>query len=128
MPVEIFCCYARKDQELLLELKIHLIPLERQGLITIWADTDIGAGMTSPPERRASMAEKVFRPPSASMDIGTVTINPEQISGQGGPAFPQLSVPLNISLGSAEPQMQHKVGTGIYIPTPDDPIQDYTLR
>jgi tetratricopeptide (TPR) repeat protein len=45
MLVEIFCCYARKDQSLLNELKIHLIPLKRQGLITIWADTDIDAGI-----------------------------------------------------------------------------------
>jgi tetratricopeptide (TPR) repeat protein len=43
--VEIFCCYARKDQSLLNELQIHLIPLKRQGLITIWADTDIDAGI-----------------------------------------------------------------------------------
>src|SRR5438067_12626282 len=44
MPVEIFCCYARKDQELLQILKAHLMPLQRQGLITIWSDTDINAG------------------------------------------------------------------------------------
>jgi TIR domain-containing protein len=44
-PVEIFCCYARKDQQLLNELKAHLMPLQRQGLITLWADTDINAGM-----------------------------------------------------------------------------------
>ena len=43
--VEIFCCYARKDQSLLNELQIHLIPLKRLGLITIWADTDIEAGI-----------------------------------------------------------------------------------
>src|SRR5713101_1817547 len=43
-PVEIFCCYARKDQPLLNELKAHLMPLQRQGLVTIWADTDIDAG------------------------------------------------------------------------------------
>jgi tetratricopeptide (TPR) repeat protein len=43
--VEIFCCYARKDHSLLNELKIHLIPLKRQGLITLWADTDIDAGI-----------------------------------------------------------------------------------
>src|SRR5258706_2353657 len=43
--VEIFCCYADKDQSLLNELQIHLIPLKRLGLITIWADTDIDAGI-----------------------------------------------------------------------------------
>src|SRR6266704_6936151 len=45
MSIEIFCCYARKDQTLLNELKAHLMPLQRQGLINIWADTDIGAGI-----------------------------------------------------------------------------------
>jgi TIR domain len=43
-PVEIFCCYSRKDQPLLNELKAHLMPLQRQGLVKIWADTDISAG------------------------------------------------------------------------------------
>ena len=43
--VEIFCCYARKDHSLLNELQIHLIPLKRLGLITLWADTDIDAGI-----------------------------------------------------------------------------------
>jgi len=44
MPVKIFFCYARKDQALLNQLKAHLIPLQRLGLITIWADTNIEAG------------------------------------------------------------------------------------
>src|SRR5689334_22547581 len=42
--VEIFCCYAREDQQLLNDLKDHLMPLQRQGLIKLWADTDISAG------------------------------------------------------------------------------------
>src|SRR6266568_383756 len=42
--IEIFCCYAREDQELLQRLKKHLMPLQRQGLITIWSDTNINAG------------------------------------------------------------------------------------
>jgi HEAT repeat protein len=42
--IEVFCCYARKDQSLLLELKAHLMPLQRKGLTTLWADTDINAG------------------------------------------------------------------------------------
>ena len=45
MSIEIFCCYAHKDQTLLKELKAHLMPLQRRGLINIWADTDIGAGI-----------------------------------------------------------------------------------
>ena len=44
MPVEIFCCYARKDQALLNDLKTHLIPLQRQNLIRVWNDTDITPG------------------------------------------------------------------------------------
>jgi tetratricopeptide (TPR) repeat protein len=43
-PVEIFCCYSRKDQQLLLDLRTHLMPLQRQGYIKLWADTDISAG------------------------------------------------------------------------------------
>jgi tetratricopeptide (TPR) repeat protein len=42
--IEIFCCYARKDQPLMQSLKTHLMPLQRQGLISIWSDTDINAG------------------------------------------------------------------------------------
>lgn len=48
MPVsslEIFCCYARKDQSLLNELKIYLNPLQRYGLIKVWTDTDISPGV-----------------------------------------------------------------------------------
>src|SRR5947209_19761168 len=43
-PVEIFCCYAHKDRKLLNKLKTYLIPLQRQGSITIWNDTDISPG------------------------------------------------------------------------------------
>lgn len=44
MPVEVFCCYARKDQEFLQNLIAHLMPLQREGFITIWSDIDINAG------------------------------------------------------------------------------------
>jgi len=44
MSIEIFCCYAREDQRLLKQLKKRLLPFQRQGLITLWADTDINAG------------------------------------------------------------------------------------
>ena len=43
--IEVFCCYARKDQPLLLNLKVHLTPLVREGLITLWADVNIDAGI-----------------------------------------------------------------------------------
>src|SRR6266851_7077963 len=45
MPVEVFCCYARKDRAFLEDLKIHLRSLERQNLISLWSDTDISAGV-----------------------------------------------------------------------------------
>ena len=44
MPVKIFCCYAHQDEALLEKLKIHLKPLQRQGLIDVWHDRDIWAG------------------------------------------------------------------------------------
>lgn len=42
--IKVFCCYARKDKVLLDELKIHLIPLQRRGFITLWSDMDISPG------------------------------------------------------------------------------------
>ena len=57
-----------------------------------------------------------------------MTINPEWISGQGGPAFPQPSVPLTISMQSAELEAQRRMGLGQYYPTAEDAIQDYTLH
>ncbi len=44
MPVNIFFCYAHEDEALLNQLKAHLKPLQRQGLIDVWYDRDIGAG------------------------------------------------------------------------------------
>jgi TIR domain len=44
-PLEVFCCYAREDQAMLEHLKKHLAPLQRQGQITIWSDTNIDAGV-----------------------------------------------------------------------------------
>ena len=43
-PIKIFCCYAHKDQELLIRLKTHLMPLYLRGLIDITSDIDIGPG------------------------------------------------------------------------------------
>lgn len=42
--IGIFCCYARMDQMLLSQLKVHLMAMQRQRLITVWSDTDIDAG------------------------------------------------------------------------------------
>src|SRR5260370_27367770 len=43
--IEIVCFYAREDQRQLQELRKHLVPLQREELVTLWADTDINAGM-----------------------------------------------------------------------------------
>lgn len=43
-PIEIFCCYAREDRELLLLCRKHLNVLERRDLITVWSDVDINGG------------------------------------------------------------------------------------
>lgn len=45
MPVKIFCCYAREDESLLDKLKKHLVPLKWQGLIDVWYDRRISAGL-----------------------------------------------------------------------------------
>src|SRR5438105_9554371 len=42
--VEVFICYAHKDESLMRELVSHLEPLEQQGLITIWYDRMIPGG------------------------------------------------------------------------------------
>ncbi len=42
--MEVFCCYARKDQSLLKKLIVHLMPLQRQGLISVWNDMNISPG------------------------------------------------------------------------------------
>jgi len=42
--IEVFCCYARRDQLWLLELRAHLAPLQREGLITLWDDMNINPG------------------------------------------------------------------------------------
>ena len=45
MPIKVFFSYAHEDEALLNKLKTHLRPLQRQGLIDIWDDRDISAGM-----------------------------------------------------------------------------------
>ena len=42
--IEIFCCYAREDQDLMKKLRTHLMPLQRRSLIKLWSDIDINAG------------------------------------------------------------------------------------
>jgi uncharacterized protein YegL len=42
--VDIFFCYARKDQEILKDLKMYLMPLQRLDFIDVWHDADISPG------------------------------------------------------------------------------------
>ena len=44
ITVEIFISYSQEDREYMEELKKHLRLFERQGLVCIWADTDIQCG------------------------------------------------------------------------------------
>ena len=44
IPLEVFCCYAREDQEMLEHLKKHLVLLQRSGQITVRSDTNLSAG------------------------------------------------------------------------------------
>jgi TIR domain len=43
--LKIFFCYAHEDETLLDQLKRHLTPLQRQGIIDVWYDRDISAGI-----------------------------------------------------------------------------------
>src|SRR2546421_148066 len=45
MAAKIFFCYAHEDELILNKLKMHLVPLQRQGLIDVWIDREISAGM-----------------------------------------------------------------------------------
>jgi WD40 repeat protein len=48
--VTVFFCYAHEDELLLNQLKKHLQPLQRQGLIQLWYDREIRAGSEWEPE------------------------------------------------------------------------------
>jgi hypothetical protein len=45
MAVKIFCCYAHEDEGLLKKLRTQLMPFQRKGIIEVWHDRDISAGM-----------------------------------------------------------------------------------
>jgi WD40 repeat protein len=44
VPIEIFCSYAHEDETWLRKLELHLSPLKRQGLISLWHDRLISPG------------------------------------------------------------------------------------
>ncbi|GAC1430141.1 MAG: hypothetical protein PVS3B3_13680 [Ktedonobacteraceae bacterium] len=45
MALKVFFCYAHEDELLLNKIKMQLKPLQRQGLIELWHDREINAGM-----------------------------------------------------------------------------------
>src|SRR5262249_47835153 len=71
--LELFCCYAREDQQMLEHLKKHLMPLQRQGLIHIWSDTNLDAG---------AEWEKELQQHLESADIILLLISPDFISSE----------------------------------------------
>ena len=56
-PVNLFFCYAPEDESLRKELGKHLTLLQRQGYITSWSSSSIGAGASYRAEIARRMAE-----------------------------------------------------------------------
>lgn len=56
-PYLVFCCYARKDKAFLQDIRINLMSLAREGLITLKADIDISPGTEWEPAIRQYLAE-----------------------------------------------------------------------
>jgi hypothetical protein len=44
-PLEVFCCYAHADQEMMALLNKYLSPLQKLGQITIWSETNLNQGV-----------------------------------------------------------------------------------
>jgi WD40 repeat protein/Flp pilus assembly protein TadD len=73
VPLQILCCYAREDQQMLEHLKKHLMPLQRLGMIQIWSDTNLNAGQEW---------EKELHQHLDSADIILLLISPDFISSE----------------------------------------------
>src|SRR6267154_3814408 len=43
--IELFCCYASEDQEMLAHLEKHLMPLQHQGQIILRSEITLQAGV-----------------------------------------------------------------------------------
>lgn len=69
------------------------------------------------------MAETTLNAPGFSATWATVRLDPTQIGARGGPAFPELVIPLYVTLLPVDPQQRY----GAYFPTGDDPIQHFSL-
>jgi WD40 repeat protein len=72
-PLEVFCCYARKDQRMLEDLKKHLMPLQRSGLIRIWSDTNLNTSQEW---------EKELHQHLESADLILLLISPDFMSSE----------------------------------------------
>jgi TIR domain/SEFIR domain len=57
---KVFISYSHKDRKLLQRLLVHLKPLERQGALSVWEDTQIKPGMLWQGEIRAALEAAHF--------------------------------------------------------------------
>lgn len=72
------------------------------------------------------MPETQIQVPFISATTGKLRIEVEHINGQGGPIYPQLFVPLQISVTSGE--VSPKYGPGGMLQAPEDLMQDCSLH
>jgi hypothetical protein len=72
------------------------------------------------------MPETQIQVPFISATTGKLRIEVEHINGQGGPIYPQLFVPLQISVTSGE--VSPKYGPGGMVQAPEDLMQDCSLH
>jgi hypothetical protein len=54
--LDIFVCYSRADSQWLERVRVHLAPLDREGRIKVWADTEIRPGEHWRDEIRTALA------------------------------------------------------------------------
>lgn len=73
------------------------------------------------------MPETQLQVPFLSATTGKLRIEVEHINGQGGPIYPQLFVPLQISVTSGEVSPKYGRG-GMMMQAPEDVMQDCSLR
>lgn len=59
-PLEVFCCCACEDQEMLTALLTHLTPLQRKGSIRVWSETNLHAGAEREKELRQHLEHAAF--------------------------------------------------------------------
>ncbi len=72
------------------------------------------------------MPETQIQVPFISATTGKLRIEAEHINGQGGPIYPQLFVPLQISVTSGE--VSPRIGRGGIVQAPEDLMQDCSLH